>query len=84
MSDWFQIGDTFGSTNTTTALSSNGSIMVVGTPDLEYNGQVNVYQKPVVVCTYNEILYYCSHLKQLCFYQSLECFLSRNLLFKKI
>jgi len=45
MSDWFQIGDTFGSTNTTTALSSDGSIMVVGTPDLEYNGQVNVYQK---------------------------------------
>ena len=50
MSVWFQVGSNIGSTNTTTALSSDGSIIVVGTPENGDNseGQVNVYQKYVI------------------------------------
>jgi hypothetical protein len=57
MSDWFQIGDTFGSEKTTTALSSDGSIMVVGTPENGDNneGQVNVYQKSVITGEYEQL-----------------------------
>jgi hypothetical protein len=55
MSVWFQVGSDIGSTNTTTALSSNGSIMVVGTPDFEYNGQVNVYQKSVITGEWEQL-----------------------------
>jgi hypothetical protein len=57
MSDWFQVGSNIGSTNTTTALSSDGSIMVVGSPENGDNneGQVNVYQKSVITGEYEQL-----------------------------
>ena len=57
MSDWFQVGSNIGSLGTTTALSSDGSIMVVGTPENGDNneGQVNVYQKSVITGEYEQL-----------------------------
>jgi len=56
MSDWFQVGSNIGSTNTTTAISSDGSIMVVGNPNYNSDvGQVNVYQKSVITGEYEQL-----------------------------
>ena len=57
MSVWFQVGSDIGSTNTTTALSSDGSIMVVGSPKNGVNneGQVNVYQKSVITGEWEQL-----------------------------
>ena len=54
VSSWRVILEVHG---TTTALSSDGSIMVVGTPENGDNneGQVNVYQKSVITGEYEQL-----------------------------